>query len=97
MVDSIAVGYSDLLTGMRAWVTRLAMPSVVGGLVGLGLRGGIGILMLAALGFMGFRNIHPHERPQELGRPLRECRRRRDRQATIAIGLASAAWLLTRV
>jgi len=84
-------GYSDLLTGMRAWVTRLAMPSVVR--TGRAwLRGGIGILMLAALAFMGFRNIHPHERPQELG-PARECRRRRDRQATIAIGLASAAWL----
>jgi len=27
-------GYSDLLVGMRAWVTRIAIPSVIGGLVG---------------------------------------------------------------
>ena len=127
-------GYSDLLVGMRTWVTRLAIPSLIGGLVGailliktppsrfdaivpwlvLGATllfivqkpiaermptrsgtfavnaslddhaadraveptnkllayqfavavyggyfgAGIGILMLAALGFMGFRNIH---------------------------------------
>jgi uncharacterized membrane protein YfcA len=127
-------GYSDLLVGMRGWVTRFAIPSLAGGLVGAVLliktpasrfdaivpwlvlsatllfiaqrpvanwiaRGdasrsphnevddhtadravepstklliyqfgvavyggyfgaGIGILMLAALGFMGFRNIH---------------------------------------
>jgi uncharacterized protein len=127
-------GYSDLLVGMRSWVTRFAIPSVLGGLVGAllliktpparfdaivpwlvlgatllfivqrplaermpGRNGtpsidedlghhasdravaptntvlayqfvvavyggyfgaGIGILMLAALGFMGFRNIH---------------------------------------
>jgi len=127
-------GYSDLLVGMRSWVTRLAIPSLIGGLVGAilliktppsrfdaivpwlvfgatllfivqkpiaermpGRSGtftvnaslddhtadraveptntllayqfavavyggyfgaGIGILMLAALGFMGFRNIH---------------------------------------
>ena len=125
-------GYSDLLVGMRAWVTRFAIPSLVGGLVGallliktppsrfdaivpwlvlgatllfvvqkpitdrmptaatwrdasrddhtadraveptnkilvyqfgVGVYGGYfgagsGILMLGALGFMGFRNIH---------------------------------------
>jgi uncharacterized protein len=126
-------GYSDLLVGMRSWVTRFAIPSVIGGLIGallliktppsrfdaivpwlvLGATllfvvqkplaerlparaspgpiehgddhaadraavptnavlayqfivavyggyfgAGIGILMLAALGFMGFRNIH---------------------------------------
>jgi uncharacterized membrane protein YfcA len=128
-------GYSDLLVGMRTWVTRFAMPSLAGGLVGAVLLirtpparfdvivpwlvlgatllfiaqkslasrarfdrtattgspstvddhaadraveptvpilifqfgvavyggyfgAGIGILMLAALGFMGFRNIH---------------------------------------
>jgi uncharacterized membrane protein YfcA len=127
-------GYSDLLVGMRAWVMRFAVPSLVGGLIGallliktppsrfdvivpwlvLGATllfvaqkplanwiarsdasgapdhlvddhtadravepstkvliyqfgvavyggyfgAGIGILMLAALGFMGFRNIH---------------------------------------
>jgi uncharacterized membrane protein YfcA len=127
-------GYRHLLAGMRGWVTRLAIPSVLGGLVGAGLLlatpasrfdaivpwlvlgatvlfliqkplserlkqraeqsgvpeieddhafdravtpsvrlllyqfgvavyggyfgAGIGILMLAALGFMGFRNIH---------------------------------------
>ena len=127
-------GYSDLLTGMRSWVMRFAIPSLAGGLVGallliktppsrfdlivpwlvLGATllfvaqqplakrivreavsrppdrsvddhtadraveptaklllyqfgvaiyggyfgAGIGILMLAALGFMGFRNIH---------------------------------------
>ena len=127
-------GYSDLLVGMRSWVVRFAIPSVMGGLLGAvlliktpparfdaivpwlvlgatvlfvvqkpmtdrfpGLTGshpivtavddhtsdravaptntllvyqfgvavyggyfgaGIGILMLAALGFMGFRNIH---------------------------------------
>jgi len=127
-------GYSDLLVGMRSWVARFAIPSLVGGLVGalllletppsrfdvivpwlvLGATllfivqkplterlprrvesietatvvddhaadravaptntllayqflvsvyggyfgAGIGILMLAALGFMGFRNIH---------------------------------------
>ena len=128
-------GYSDLLVGMRTWVTRLAIPSLAGGLVGALLLiktppsrfdaivpwlvlsatllfiaqkplanwiarseprrdpsqahhddhaadravepstklllfqffvavyggyfgAGIGILMLAALGFMGFRNIH---------------------------------------
>jgi len=27
-------GYSDLLVGMRSWVTRFAIPSLVGGLVG---------------------------------------------------------------
>lgn len=127
-------GYRDLLVGMRSWVTRFAVPSVLGGLIGaalliktpaarfdeivpwlvfsatvlfmvqkpmaerlrrrnerhmIGAAGddhesdravepsgkllayqfgvavyggyfgaGIGILMLAALGFMGFRNIH---------------------------------------
>jgi uncharacterized membrane protein YfcA len=127
-------GYRDLLTGMQTWVRRLAIPSLLGGLLGAGLllatpasrfdaivpwlvlgatvlftlqkpladwlrrraerRGlpevaddhafdrmvhpsarllayqfavaiyggyfgaGMGILMLAALGFMGFRNIH---------------------------------------
>ena len=128
-------GYRDLLSGMRGWVTRFAIPSVLGGLVGAALLlatpasrfdaivpwlvlaatllfliqrplserlkqraerraaipdavddhafdravrpsyrllvyqfgvavyggyfgAGIGILMLAALGFMGFRNIH---------------------------------------
>jgi uncharacterized protein len=128
-------GYRDLLSGMRGWVTRLAVPSLLGGLVGATLLlatpaarfdeivpwlvfgatvlflvqrplserlreraerhasvpdvpddhafdravqpsfrllvyqfgvavyggyfgAGIGILMLAALGFMGFRNIH---------------------------------------
>jgi uncharacterized protein len=127
-------GYSDLLVGMRTWVTRFAIPSLAGGLVGALLLiktppsrfdvivpwlvlaatllfvaqkpianrilraeaadrphrvvddhaadraveptpklllyqfgvavyggyfgAGIGILMLAALGFMGFRNIH---------------------------------------
>jgi uncharacterized membrane protein YfcA len=127
-------GYSDLLTGMRLWVARLAIPSLIGGLVGAFLLiktppsrfdmivpwlvfaatvlfivqkpladrrhrragspaavapaddhtadravhptnkllayqfavavyggyfgAGMGILMLAALGFMGFRNIH---------------------------------------
>jgi len=128
-------GYRDLLTGMRGWVTRFAVPSVLGGLLGAALLlatpasrfdaivpwlvlgatvlfliqkplserlrqraertrrmpevtddhafdravqpsgrlllyqfgvavyggyfgAGIGILMLAALGFMGFRNIH---------------------------------------
>ena len=129
-------GYRDLLTGMRGWVTRFAIPSVLGGLLGAALLlatpasrfdeivpwlvfgatmlflvqrplserlkaraqqrhtavpdavddhtfdramqpslrllvyqfgvavyggyfgAGIGILMLAALGFMGFRNIH---------------------------------------
>jgi hypothetical protein len=125
-------GYSDLLVGMRLWVTRIAVPSLIGGLVGAVLLietppsrfdaivpwlvlgatllfvaqkplaerlsrqarpplpevddqvadravsptkalvayqfgvavyggyfgAGMGILMLAALGFMGFRNIH---------------------------------------
>ena len=123
-------GYRDLLTGMRGWITRFAVPSLLGGLVGAALLlatpasrfdaivpwlvlgatvlflvqkplserlrqramsevtddhafdravqpsgrlllyqfgvaiyggyfgAGIGILMLAALGFMGFRNIH---------------------------------------
>jgi len=127
-------GYSDLLVGMRSWVVRFAIPSLIGGLVGAVLLiktpparfdaivpwlvlgatvlfvvqkpltdrfpgltashpivaavddhtadravaptntllayqfgvavyggyfgAGIGILMLAALGFMGFRNIH---------------------------------------
>jgi uncharacterized membrane protein YfcA len=27
-------GYSDLLVGMRSWVTRFAIPSVLGGLIG---------------------------------------------------------------
>ena len=53
-------GYSDLLTGMRSWVTRLAMPSLVGGLVGAWL----------------------------LGRPLCECRRRRDLRVQRACELA---------
>ena len=204
-------GYSDLLTGMRSWVTRLAMPSLVGGLVGAWLLiktppsrfdaivpwlvlgatvlfivqkplaerlprraesptihdpsddhtvdravaptntllayqfvvsvyggyfgAGIGILMLAALGFMGFRNIHrmnglknwgglcanavaaatfafsglvswPVAGTMAVGAALggysgsrlaQRVPQARVRQAIIAIGLASAAWLLTRV
>ena len=202
-------GYSDLLTGMRSWVTRLAMPSLVGGLVGAWLLiktppsrfdaivpwlvlgatvlfivqkplaerlraaspmihepiddhtadravvptktllayqfvvsvyggyfgAGIGILMLAALGFMGFRNIHrmnglknwgglcanavaaatfafsglvswPVAGTMAVGATLggysgsrlaQRVPEARVRQAIIAIGLLSAAWLLTRV
>ena len=202
-------GYSDLLTGMRSWVTRLAMPSLIGGLVGAWLLiktppsrfdaivpwlvlgatvlfvvqkplaarlraespmthepiddhtadwavaptktllayqfvvsvyggyfgAGIGILMLAALGFMGLRNIHrmnglknwgglcanavaaatfafsglvswPVAATMAVGATLggysgsrlaQRVTQARVRQAIIAIGLASAAWLLTRV
>jgi uncharacterized membrane protein YfcA len=204
-------GYSDLLTGMRAWVARLAIPSLAGGLVGAWLLvetppsrfdaivpwlvlgatvlfivqkplaerlprraespvnsqpiddhasdrtvaptrtvlayqfvvsvyggyfgAGIGILMLAALGFMGFRNIHrmnglknwgglcanavaaatfafsglvswPVAGTMAVGATLggysgsrlaQRVPQARVRQAIIAIGLASAAWLITRV
>jgi uncharacterized membrane protein YfcA len=204
-------GYSDLLVGMRSWVVRFALPSLVGGLVGAVLLiktppsrfdaivpwlvlgatllfvlqkplasrlptrsatfrvpepkddhasdraveptptilvyqfavavyggyfgAGIGILTLAALGFMGFRNIHRMNGLKNWGglcanavaaatfafsglvswpvagamavgatfggyggsRLAQRVPQARVRQAIIVIGLASGAWLVTRV
>lgn len=106
-----AWGYRGLLNGMETWVTRIAVPSLLGGLVGAGLLlitpanrfdAIVPWLILGAtllfvfqrtlaerLGFTGAARAKPtvhaddpqrssNERAQELGRTLRECRRRSD-------------------
>lgn len=102
-------GYSDLLTGMRSWVARLAVPSVSGGLVGAWL-----LLETPPSRFdaivpwlvLGATVLFIAQKPMAVGATLggyggsrlaQRVPQARVRQAIIAIGLASAGWLLTRV